>query len=84
MSIIQEKIKKFLWTINSKILQNNKNIPDYAILQKFPKIIVSFATNKSDSKELFNYLKNAFYYEEKMKSRLKKPEDLDKLSVNDV
>lgn len=85
MSLIQEKIKKFLWTINSKILQNNKNIPDYAILQKFPKLIVAFATNKLDAKELFVYLQNTFYYGEKHKSKLKMlPKDLEKLSLQEV
>ena len=86
MSILQEKIKKFLRTINSKILlQNNKNIPDYAILQKFPKLIVAFSTNKIDSKELFVYLQTAFYYGEKHKSKLKlSQKDLEKLSLQEV
>lgn len=68
MSILQEKIRNFLRSIDSLIPQASKIELDYAVLQKYPKIIVSFALGKAECNELFCYLENTFYFSKKRKN----------------
>ena len=83
---MQEKLKNIFFhhLSNDQNLLTNKTIGDISILQKIPKLIVSFCTTKRNSKEFLHILKNSNLYEEKYKSRLKPPKEIKILTLREV
>ena len=84
---MQEKLTNALFTpfSNNPKAFLNKTIPDFYLLHKNPRLLVSFSTSKKDSKEFLQILKNSSFYEEKPKKNQKKElEALSKFSIKEV
>lgn len=81
---MQEKIKNIFFSYFPKTSQGN-SASEYFFLQKCPKIIVSFASNKKESREFLKYLEQLDLYNIDLKKKKKMNLDsFQKLSINKV